>query len=101
MINKFMKWLSNDIGLPWFIVIIIIIVIFILSIVLFQNIYNKLNDYMTNSRFKKQWETFNAIAMLVICISLLTIIIVSNIKSCMRNVDSDKYEEPYIRGHGH
>lgn len=56
---------------------------------------------MTNSRFKKQWETFNAIAMLVICISLLTIIIVSNIKSCMRNVDSDKYEEPYIRGHGH
>lgn len=56
MINKFMEWLSNDIGLPWFIVIIIIIVIFILSIVLFQNIYDKLNDYMTNSRFKKQWD---------------------------------------------
>ena len=30
MINKFMEWLSNDIGLPWFIVIIIIIVIFTL-----------------------------------------------------------------------
>ena len=89
MINKFMEWLSNDIGLPWFIVIIIIIVIFILSIVLFQNIYDKLNDYMTNSRFKKQWETFNAIAMLVICISLLTIIIVSNIKSCMNHILED------------
>ena len=54
MINKFMEWLSNDIGLPWFIVIIIIIVIFILSIVLFQNIYDKLNDLKNNGKLLMQ-----------------------------------------------
>lgn len=96
-----MNWLSNVIGLPFFIVIPLALFAFILCYIILEEIYNKIDKCMGNCKLREQWKFFKGISLFVLCISLLVVLITSNIKSCIDNVNINNNEEPYIRGHGH
>ena len=96
-----MDWLSNDIGLPFFIVIPLALFAFLLCYIMLGKIYNKFDRCMGNCKSREQWEFLKGISLFVFCIFLLVVLITCNIKSCIDNVNINNNEEPYIRGHGH